>query len=320
MRSARAVPRRLLLSQPSHMKGLQSGEQRSQLIRQRRETSELATTFASLNITETGLSRKSREKPHTSQDCYSTTPPDCDDKFPLTPPATAERSRLAVDASGATAAIRLLEPYRNPRSVVDPAPWVLIPTKKSEYSVVEHYVKTSFKRFDYDPIRGVLALRMPSRVHEILADGLAEEYKAILNKIIEDGGDGSDFASNVLSGGSSAIHLEEGLPESEYIRCEPDAQFQLRGVWKPGVVIEISYSQDGKNLRKLAQDYILYSNGDIKAVIGVDINYRGKESTVRLWVPQYTWPDGEDVPDLGLREVLSYEVRRAAHFQERMRG
>lgn len=48
------------------------------------------------------------------------------------------------------------------------------------------------------------------------------------------------------------------------------------------MVVEISYSQDGKNLEKLAQDYILYSNGDIKAVIGIDINYGGKESTVSL--------------------------------------
>jgi hypothetical protein len=54
---------------------------------------------------------------------------------------------------------------------------------------------------------------------------------------------------------------------------EPDAQFQQRDAEYPGVVLEISYSRDGKDLKKLAWDYIQYSNGDIKVVIGIDIKY-----------------------------------------------
>jgi hypothetical protein len=69
-------------------------------------------------------------------------------------------------------------------------------------------------------------------------------------------------------------------------RRDPDGQFQHKDAAFPGVVIEVSYTQDGKNLRKLARDYIWGSNGDIKVVIGIDINY-GRESTVLLWRPKY---------------------------------
>ncbi|KAK3372711.1 hypothetical protein B0H63DRAFT_454015 [Podospora didyma] len=60
------------------------------------------------------------------------------------------------------------------------------------------------------------------------------------------------------------------------------------------VVLEVSYSQqDGKDLQKLASDCILRSNGDVKAVIGVDINYGQESSTVSLWRPNHVEEEGE---------------------------
>jgi hypothetical protein len=72
------------------------------------------------------------------------------------------------------------------------------------------------------------------------------------------------------------------------------------------VVLEVSYSQDGKNLRKLAQDYILYSNGDIKVVVGMDINYGGRDSTVSLWRPKYT-PSNDETDILEVRQEVAYK-------------
>jgi len=77
-------------------------------------------------------------------------------------------------------------------------------------------------------------------------------------------------------------------------RREADGQFQHQDAAYLGVVLEVSYSQDGKILRKLASDYILRSNGDIKSVIGLDINYV-RASTVSLWRPNYIREDGEEV-------------------------
>ena len=53
-----------------------------------------------------------------------------------------------------------------------------------------------------------------------------------------------------------------------------------------GVVVEISYMQNRKDLAKLAWDYITYSYGDIKMVIGLDLQYDTKEATVAVWRPR----------------------------------
>lgn len=68
--------------------------------------------------------------------------------------------------------------------------------------------------------------------------------------------------------------------------------------------------EDGKDLQKAAQDYILYSNGDIKLVIGIDINYGGRKSTVSLWRPPYTRRDDEEYEVLEARQDIAYKVRR----------
>lgn len=119
--------------------------------------------------------------------------------------------------------------------------------------------------------------------------------------IVEGGDEAAEFAAKIAHGGSARIILAENIYEGQTdlpVRREPDAQFQHREAAYPGVVLEVSYSQDGKNLRRLATDYILRSNGDIKAVIGLDINYHGKESTVSLWRPNYIKDDVEEFETL----------------------
>ena len=65
------------------------------------------------------------------------------------------------------------------------------------------------------------------------------------------------------------------------------------------MVLEVSYSQDGKNLKKLACDYILRSNGDIND---------GKESTVSLWGPNYVKEEDEEFEILEVRQDVSRQV------------
>lgn len=257
-------------------------------------------------MTERETTCKTHEMQHQFvRDCSGTTPPDHQGHLPLTPPDTAKRLRQAVDAPNANAASRLLEIAKADNL----AHWVEVPIEQNLYNSLRETIKRSFKRFDYDPNHGVLYLRMPSPVHDFFSNILADDLQDQLNKIASEDNDAGAFASEIRSGGSSTILLSEGDSESfERVRREPDAQFRHRRACYPGVVIEISYSQKGKNLRKLAQDYILYSNGDIKAVVGIDINYKGKESTVSLWRPRYTSPEDGTVEDLGLEDVMSYEV------------
>jgi hypothetical protein len=80
------------------------------------------------------------------------------------------------------------------------------------------------------------------------------------------------------------------------------------------VVLEISYSQDGKDLEKLAWQYIQLSNGDIKAVIGIDINDPPKASTVSLWRPKYTREEGEELDILDVEAEIAYQVHRVDYL------
>lgn len=84
------------------------------------------------------------------------------------------------------------------------------------------------------------------------------------------------------------------------LRRQPDAQFQHDRAAYPGVVIEVSYSQDGKDLDKLAWNYIQGSNGDIKVVIGIDINLGASPSTISLWRRKCYFDGGNEVLDVEL--------------------
>jgi hypothetical protein len=151
---------------------------------------------------------------------------------------------------------------------------------------------------------------MPSPVHDFFAASLADEFRDCLKGISEKGGDAGDFASKIANGGSSRVILAEGDPHDWQgpIRRQPDAQFQHRDAAYPGVVLEVSYSQDGKDLQRAAQDYILYSNGNIKAVIGIDINSIERESTVSIWRPKYTPGDDADFEILEVRQDIACKV------------
>jgi len=48
----------------------------------------------------------------------------------------------------------------------------------------------------------------------------------------------------------------------------------------------VSYSQKRKDLERLANDYILGSDSDIRVVMGLDIEYKtGKKATLSIWRP-----------------------------------
>jgi len=76
------------------------------------------------------------------------------------------------------------------------------------------------------------------------------------------------------------------FPNLGYGRHDPDAQFQHLDEQYPRVVIEISYVQKRKDLAILAEDYILGSDGDIRVVISLDVEYHSsKKATLSVWQP-----------------------------------
>ncbi|EXJ77137.1 hypothetical protein A1O3_10295 [Capronia epimyces CBS 606.96] len=69
---------------------------------------------------------------------------------------------------------------------------------------------------------------------------------------------------------------------------QPDAQFSSKKLGGPSLIVEVAWTQSPKNLQKLAHDYILGTNEEVRTVIGVDVNTsRGKGARVSVWRPVY---------------------------------
>ena len=94
-----------------------------------------------------------------------------------------------------------------------------------------------------------------------------------------------------------------------YPTHSPDASFICRGAGYPCVVIETSFSQKRKDLPDLAEDYIIGSCGNIRLVVGLDIEYRSsKRATVSVWESQEGF-DEDGVPYLCAIKIVNDEVR-----------
>jgi hypothetical protein len=161
---------------------------------------------------------------------------------------------------------------------------------------------------------------MPTPVHDFFTASVADVISKQLEVISHRGDSSAEFAAQIANGGCARIFLKEDNPDRDgqgtrvVHRREPDAQFQHRDAEYPGVVLEVSYSQDGKDLKKLAWDYIQYSNGDIKVVIGIDIKYGNtKEATVSVWRPRYIREDGEEIEILEAEETIVSQVCHSLH-------
>jgi hypothetical protein len=102
---------------------------------------------------------------------------------------------------------------------------------------------------------------------------------------------------------------EEEQALLKYDSHEPDAVFQHIDAQWPGIVIEVSYTQKEKDLPKLAENYILGSDGNIQVVIGLNIEYkRSKKATISVWRPQYI-KDGDGQEFLVSAQTISEQVR-----------
>jgi hypothetical protein len=89
----------------------------------------------------------------------------------------------------------------------------------------------------------------------------------------------ANFARAVDARGSPTLTFTD----SEYGRHDPNAQFQHLEAQYPGVVMEVSNAQKRKDLAIIAEDYILGSDGDIRVVISLDIEYHGsKKATLSV--------------------------------------
>ncbi|KAG4024933.1 hypothetical protein MFRU_078g00040 [Monilinia fructicola] len=178
-------------------------------------------------------------------------------------------------------------------------------------------------RWEYNSITQTLYFPpMPTVRHDSFIEQIAAETKSQLQQITlnDDNSSFKEFASKISPIRSGNLYLKEFDSDSDsdfnhesenelnsssknnrIIFRQPDEQFQHKDALYPGVIFEVACSQNQKSLDKIAWDYIQYSNGDIKAVVGFELGY-GKDMRARIsmWKPRYTTENGEEVLDAEL--------------------
>ena len=128
---------------------------------------------------------------------------------------------------------------------------------------------------------------MATATHEIFLRLVNMCIMAQIQKISDGQGKVSSFARDVRDLGhiQYSYPKRDGLPGEESKHC-PDAQFAYRLARYPGVIMEVSYSQKRKDLKRLANTYLGDSSFSVQAVVAFDIEYGSKASnmaTLSVW-------------------------------------
>ncbi len=108
---------------------------------------------------------------------------------------------------------------------------------------------------------------MSGSLHESLESYITQEVLRQLGTIAQSGSPSAIFAGNIENSASAEINFED----TGYSSHQPDASFQHFEAQCPGVILELSYSQKKKDLSRLANEYILGSDADIRVQSGVHI-------------------------------------------------
>lgn len=151
--------------------------------------------------------------------------------------------------------------------------------------------------YDYSGASRLLFVRMLSPLHEVFLRALESR----INRWLEEIRCGSDraafFAQKILPSGSAAVQFAEGDSLSRQSHHDPDSSFCHMDAHYPGIVIEISYSHKRKRLSRLAEDYLLGTDGGVRLVVALDIEYgakRSRKATMSVWRSQViTTADGD---------------------------
>ena len=69
----------------------------------------------------------------------------------------------------------------------------------------------------------------------------------------------------------------------------PDASLAFPDDNFPTLVVETAYSQQEKDLKRIAHEYITGSNGNVRLVIGCNVEYSSNscKATISLWEPDF---------------------------------
>ncbi|KAK5654449.1 hypothetical protein OQA88_7360 [Cercophora sp. LCS_1] len=214
--------------------------------------------------------------------------------YPATPPDTASPDSptpsVGLPVSGVD---KIIAEIRNRicGRVEAEEEWWCISLSRDEFKAFEARFEAEgnyrWPKYDYFPQLAKFVLRMAGTLHE----AAIRKFERLVTQRLDIIGQSNDqvaanFARGIDLGGSPKIERDGGS------HC-PDGSFAHKDATELGIILEVSHSQKRQDLPFLADDYILGSNGLTQAVIGIDLEYQGKEAKVMVWRPNKTEENGE---------------------------
>jgi hypothetical protein len=139
------------------------------------------------------------------------------------------------------------------------------------------------------PAQKLFVIRMPTRVHERFLIQVHDAIRHQLSSLA--GGPAGEFVKDIVFEGSTTYKPVD----SEYGRHDPDGSFRHLRERYPGLMTVGAYSQQGKMLQELAEDYILGSDLRVCCLVAFDLSYKGTEATVSIWRPRVQLEAGEEI-------------------------
>ncbi|KAF4547270.1 Hypothetical protein D9617_49g041310 [Elsinoe fawcettii] len=140
-------------------------------------------------------------------------------------------------------------------------------------------------RLEYNADLELLNIRMPTQTHELLVERIEDSIKSQLKSIASRQDEQASFARKIIAARSSQVLLPQEDADSDdeisentksnqpikYSKYEPDASFRHKDARYPGVIVEVAVAQKGKSLERLAENYLLDSDGSVQAVVGLNV-------------------------------------------------
>ncbi|KAF7192081.1 hypothetical protein HII31_06467 [Pseudocercospora fuligena] len=246
--------------------------------------------------------------------------------LPPSPPLSPKRSAASI--APVDRVIDVLKLCHSGQLGFDPleGPWQTLPLDCDFEILLERIKKEGLFgyfddkiHYDYDELG--FTLRMPSATHEqficSVTNRISTEIENLANRLAEDQQDEiAEALRGIFRGGSTTLELhvpklENSSQESEaaeqVVRRSPDYSYYgdiEEGGNMPTLVVEVSYSQQKKDLPRLAESYIIDSKHAIRCVLGLDITYSNAKgeapkdhtATVSVWRPDIEYgADGEEI-------------------------
>jgi len=179
-------------------------------------------------------------------------------------------------------------------------------------------------RYDFDADRNQVVVRMPTNLHKMFLKGVEISISFQLRSFassttLEESI--AYFTQCILNTGCADIFFPPRTDSDTLQKSKnsPDITFTHKDAEWPGVIIEVLYSTKRKDLPKLVDRYILDSDGSVRALIGLDIEYQrlnqtkanSKEAVFSVWEPEIVQNNEGDLELVAVQKIKDQPFRDA---------